>query len=325
MAFDSVPWLVGGGAEHSPEVGRLLAYAATSGASGIVGSSDLKVRSRTTPAGSVRIAPGAVVIPNKWSGQQTYLARNATETVLTVPSTGSSSGRNDLVIVRIDDPQYAGEAPANPAVGPYVRATLISGVASNATKASVNYPHVVLARINIPASTAAITPGMITDLREMANPRRQRALLTRAVASADADALDAVGTAGERWPNSAGWTVEIPSWATRVRAVGTWGQILYPGGSANGRVWANIGAGRGDMVSTQVVGVDSPSSAASSTRSTLMVADDRPIPSSMRGASVTAELRGRMLLGSPSAYPVADGTSAVVLDLEFLEAPDEDE
>lgn len=325
MAFDSVPWLVGGGAEHSPEVGRLLAYAATSGAAGIVGTSDLRVRAQATPTGSVRIAPGAAVIPNAWSGQQTYLARNATETTLAVPATGSSSARTDLVVVRIDDPQYAGSVPANPAVGPYVRASLISGVASNATKASVTYPHIVIARITVPANTASITPGMITDLREMANPRRQRALLTRAVVSGDADRLNVSNVNGERWPDTGLWTVEVPEWATRVRVVGTWGQILYTGGgNATAWLWARLGYNRADAVSTQIVYLDAPAGSSQS-RSTLMVADDRAIPKSLRGQSVYAALMARLISGAVAAQPYADGASALALDLEFLEAPDEDE
>ena len=61
MSFDSVPWFVGGGALHSPEVARLLAHAATSGAAGVVTPADLAVSALPVPGASVRVAVGGAL------------------------------------------------------------------------------------------------------------------------------------------------------------------------------------------------------------------------------------------------------------------------
>ena len=95
MAWDSTPWFVGGGAHHSPEVARVLAYAASSGAEGIVTPEALRVRPLAVPGTSVRIAPGACLIVNRYPGGawQTYVGRNPVEH--TVPITAAGAGGGD--------------------------------------------------------------------------------------------------------------------------------------------------------------------------------------------------------------------------------------
>jgi hypothetical protein len=175
MAFDPVPWFVGGGALHPAEAARQLTYAVTGGAVGVGAVDDLKITQLPTAGTSVRAASGGAVIPNLYPGasQQSYAGRAASTTDISVTATGSGSGRVDLVIARIDDPQYGGTVPGDVTVGPYIKFAIIQNVASGSTglPAGLAYPAVALARLDIPASTGTITNAMITDLRAVANPR----------------------------------------------------------------------------------------------------------------------------------------------------------
>lgn len=324
--FDPVPWFVGGGAEHSPEVARLLAYAATNGSSGIVGAGDCNVTALPVPGGAIRASTGGVVIPNKYAGgsQQTYIARSASVTDVAIAPTTSSGGRTDLIIARIDDPQYGGTAPVDPTVGPYVRVDVIQNVSSAITDIPVlTYPAIALARVTIPVSTATITQGMITDLRNMANPRRQRSLNTLNLTATEVQ-TSVDPTDGEQWPNEAGWSVQVPTWATQVRIRADWGQVIVPPGSADGFLWVQIGLNtESDRVITQRVNYNTPD-ATSYQRSSYICADTRPIPATMRGTVRLVNLRAYLASGLAAARISVNGASAVVCDLEFLEAPAQD-
>src|SRR5690606_29700444 len=131
MTWDAVPWFVGGGAEHSPEVARLLAYAATGGAEGIVLPTDLRVAPLSAPGSGVRVLPGAAPVRTRASGGalQTYVARLPVANTVSISATGSGAGRSDLIVARIEDPYVAGtpyQEPENPASGPYVFTRVIS-------------------------------------------------------------------------------------------------------------------------------------------------------------------------------------------------------
>jgi len=172
MAFDPVPFFVGGGALHSAEAARQLAYAVTGGAAGVAAAGDLEITQLPVAGTSVRAASGGAVIPNLYPGgsQQSYTVRAASTTDVSVTATGSGAGRVDLVIARIDDPHYGGTIPADVTVGPYDRLDIIQNVAAGSTDipAGLAYPAIALARLDIPASTATITTSMITDLRKVA-------------------------------------------------------------------------------------------------------------------------------------------------------------
>src|SRR5699024_7630929 len=120
MALENAPWAVDG-AKHSAAVARTLAYASTSGAEGIVEPADLRVRATQTPSGSVRVAPGGIAVLNRAAngGQQTYTARNVSETLVEVQPTGSGGGRTDYVWAHIIDPEYGGQFPENPQTAQY--------------------------------------------------------------------------------------------------------------------------------------------------------------------------------------------------------------
>src|SRR5699024_8752782 len=95
MAMERVPYLVGGGFEHSAEVMRAMLAAATSGAEGIVNAGDMKVLPLSVPGTGVRIMPGNALIRNSYGGgqAQTYAARAGSQTEVSIDATGSSGGR----------------------------------------------------------------------------------------------------------------------------------------------------------------------------------------------------------------------------------------
>ncbi|WP_348240077.1 hypothetical protein, partial [Salmonella enterica] len=87
-----------------PEVARLLAYAATAGAKGIVTPGDIKVVPLDVPGSSVRVHAGACLIPSEAAGgaQQTYVGRNPSADTVSISATGSGSGRSDLIVARVE-------------------------------------------------------------------------------------------------------------------------------------------------------------------------------------------------------------------------------
>lgn len=178
MAFDPVPWFVGGGAQHSADVARLLMYLATGGSEGVVNRTDMRVLALAVPGGNVRVMPGACVILNRALGgaNQSYGGRIAQEDdTVAIAATGSSGGRSDLIIARVEDPTISGEPWQTPdpvETGPYIYPRVIANVPSGTRSVhelGLGYSAITLARVDIPASTGAITQAMIKDLRPICN------------------------------------------------------------------------------------------------------------------------------------------------------------
>src|SRR4051812_43725829 len=136
MPWDSVPWAVGGGAQHSSEVARLVTYIATGGQQGILNSTDLAVLPLLVPGAGVRVEPGAAVIVNKALNalNDSYVARLPSEDVVTTNANGGAALRSDLVVARVENPFISGEPwalPSDVTVGPYIFTRVIQGVPAN--------------------------------------------------------------------------------------------------------------------------------------------------------------------------------------------------
>ena len=293
MAWDNTPWFVGGGAQHSPEVARLLGYAATSGAEGIVTPGDLKVQALAVPGGSVRVAPGAALVLNRAAGgdSQTYAARLPVEDTVAIAATGSGAGRTDLIVVQVEDPFMAGEpwqAPADPTVGPYVFTRVISNVPAGTTSLQQVAGYggrsaVTLARIDIPASTGTITNAMITDLRRVARPRSLQVTVSAQSSGGPlATAVDPVDTTTfVKWPDAATWSVEVPAWATHVQVRGDVVSFVVKSGNTTGQVRAKMfGAGGVSASFDENYGTNPH-------RGTLAFASEFTIPVASRGTTQT--------------------------------------
>lgn len=332
MAEENIPWMIQGG-KHSAASGRRVLFKATGGAEGVAAIGDLRVRQAGVANGTVIVGPGGATMVNRYPNVvgESYDGQNLTDTTVAVAANGTGATRYDLVVARIDDWNMPG-GQAVPATLPTdtvkaFKIAIVSGVSAatkTAKERNLGYPAIALARIAIPAATSAVTQAMITDLREKVNPRRQRSLLTRALVAGNTDVLDTTSAAGESWPNAL-WVTECPDWATRVRVVARLDGVRFPASSnAYGTVWAKIGYGDAAVVNTQSVRFDA-AGANNITRQSLGCADDIAIPAGLRGKSLQCGIWAQVDVGVPAGgRPSIDGGSAIVLDLEFLEAPAED-
>ncbi|MFD5856034.1 hypothetical protein [Streptomyces chartreusis] len=323
MAWDSVPWFTEGGAEHSSEVARLLAYAAFGGAQGIVGSGDLAVKALSSPAAQVQVRPGACAIINRAAGStyQAYAGRLPTSDTVNIAATGTSA-RSDLIVARVENPYSYGETwpnPSDPVVGPYIFTRVISGVSNTVTNVRQVRPSdsaITLARIDIPANTSSITQAMIKDLRTMVSPRRERVLYTAFPGTLST--LSYQDNQWHNWPTAANWDIDVPSWATRVKIVVTLAGFRYTRSDVYAKMHTVFG---GDPGQDTVIDDDQ---GANTRRSTLVLADNMSVPSAKRGTTQTLRLQTYMSRIETGDVSVDAGTS-IIADVEFVEDPDEEE
>lgn len=329
MTWDSVPWFVGGGAQHSPEIARLLAYAATSGSEGIVLPTDLKVSPLDVPGASVSVSSGAALILNRAAGgtAQTYAARLVTADEIGVAATGSGAGRSDLVVAQIEDPFMPGEPwqdPADPAVGPYVFTRIVPNVPAGTTRLQdvpgyEGRSAITLARLDLPASTGTVTAAMITDLREIATPHSQRATMhAQSAGQSDTVAVNGL-TQGvyTNWPKVAKWDVIVPPWATHAHVRGDVVSYRLMGqGFANGRIRAAFAGGAGTASSFDENWTGSPH------RNGLAFASVIPIPRDKRGTKQTLTFEAMRSTYAASGQIDADLYTVSIADIEFVERPE---
>lgn len=323
MAMERVPYLVGGGFEHSAEVMRSMLAASTSGAQGIITPGDFKVTPLPVPGTAVAIAPGNGLLRNSYvgGGAQSYAVRAPSQTEVPIQATGSSGWRNDLIVARVDDPTYQGGA-FDPATFEAARFEVIRGVASDQSSIAglgLTYPAIPLARLNVPPSTGTITATMITDLRKVALPRVERHLFTHNLSNEETDDISSTpgDGMGEAWPNVF-WNFPIPDWATRVRVRAILGGVRVEAIAPNnfGQLFVRFGTVANGF-STQFGRWDS-SMAGGITRQTFMVADDRAVPASFRGTESRAYIRASRT-NNNSNTPRLDTFSSISLDVEFYE------
>lgn len=328
MTWEGVPWAVGGGARHSPEAARLLAFHAVDGAEGVVGAGALAVVPLAVPGAGFRVMPGAGAVLNRavGGGEQAYLVRNPDADVVMVSGTGSSGGRTDLVAVVVEDPQYAGQpVPVSVPDGPYVRTKVYTGVPATVTtlaEVDPNQTGLALALLTWDVSDATLDAASIKDLRVLSSSRT--AGLTRALALAPGAAVEPLtSTTYVTFPSAATWTVQIPSWAVRASLE------LYAGGvqtvddTVDGGNWrGSVRVALGSVV-TAAGGINEESSGVGRVDTlTYMAAQDVTIPKALRGQSVVLRAEAKQDATSGGlALRAAPGTT-VVCKATFYEAPD---
>lgn len=238
--FYKTPWFIGGGAVHTPEVARNFASNATGRTHGIIGTPDLKVTQLDVPGTAVKIATGSAVIRvrNTQAAQQSYDAFAETTSQVDVVATGSGAGRSDLVILRVEDPYIAGstyQSPADPTTATFVRPLIIQGVPAGTTTLAQagrgGDSAIVLARIDLPASTGTVTNAMITDLRTMAMPRQE----TQTNFNQNATGPNTLtSTTFTPWPGYEPANI-VPEWATHAQAR-FWMSGVYTPGPCDGGI-----------------------------------------------------------------------------------------
>ena len=302
---------------HGETLRRAL-YASTNGATGVTRSGDLAVFAYATPAAGVVIAPGAGIIATRYTDAdpgQSYSVTNDEAFHLPVPANDGTSSRRWEVIVRVTDPQYAGESiPTDPAGDSYSRFELVSSLPTNR-------PFLHLATVVLPANTGVVQRSYITSQRRLANPRSERYL--KAVPITVTDHLDAGPTSWEQWPDQAIWPVYVPEWATEVRAVCTWQNVASMPGTNISELSVQLGWDRPDvrtLSSTHMVlGYSTAQGSAEQRRQTVGVADTIPVPAGWRGQAITVMSLARKKEGTVNL--IADSWASVSLDLQFVEHP----
>jgi hypothetical protein len=330
----------GGGPYPGPQL-RMMQRAATRGAEGIVEAADLRVLSLETPGTKVRITSGQALIlgrdnlsPGQVSEQGTYAVWNSGDQDVLITATGASP-RVDLLVLRVEDPSWPGTSwDHDESVDPLVYPHVIEGVAPGTTMIPAGnlWSAIPLARIEMPASTATVQQSYIHDVRQMAEPRRERQLrIQRGIDPVDL-AGNIVDPDYENWPNLVWEDVRIPTWATQVQMIGSWencwlsSEDLASGsGSTDARGRARLALGYGTPGgATDIVTASSAYNfnlnVSNGERVSFGAADQKLVPAAMRGqlanlrmqVSGTSGVRGRLR---------ADGWANFYCDLEFLEVP----
>jgi len=311
VAFYRVPWLING-ASHPAVLARMLTRHLARGNEGVLEGDDLKVTALTTPSGNVNVAVGECAIHQResypWGG--TYYGYNTATIVKPIAPTAGAA-RSDLVVARVWDPEYPGSS-LDPAVDQIIDADVISGVSSSATTVPVTSPAVSaipLARVTLPANTSAVTEAMITDLRKVANPRRQRDYYTYYPSGTPTDDLGTTSPSWETWPLGIGRTLAVPAWATKVVVI-----LTITGVRSNATIAGLLRL----MLGASQVG-QNVAYANDTSRQTMIVAGDLTLPSAMRGTSQALTPQGNR--NGTGGYIYLDVNSTVAMDVEFFESP----
>jgi hypothetical protein len=263
----------------------------------------------------VQIADGSATISGKVSPVQgSYNVYNIGADTSTLIAATGGTGRSDMVILRVQDPEYEGSR--DPSSCAFF--DVVSNVSSSATTVPAGYSAIPLARIDIPASTATITNAMIKDLRQVANPRRDRILYPYYAA----DPLVEISGTSETWltfPNLTMANIPIPSWAATAKIVFTVTSLRL----ATGNVWGNFRFMLGSIEAAQWVGIDDNQGTAAR-RNTVMMVETIDLTTTagaaMRGT--TQAFKSRMRTRSSNAGKIGvDATTTFNIDVEFTEGP----
>lgn len=320
MSWDGVPWYVEGSVTPT-EIVRSLAWAAAGGSDGVVEATDLRVTALPSPSDAVSVAPGLGVFHLPLGGQpsEAYVARMASAEQVDIEPTDSSGPRSDLIIARIEDPtlddQWA--IPEDPTLGPYVFTRVISGVPTGTTSIQDVRPEdtaITLARVDLPANTASVTPAMVTDLRQLTQPRERRTISTLTGQWATTDSVGPVTDDWEEFPLNATVNMPVPKWATRAVLEGTWAGLLKPDATeARGQLRVRLG--------DQTVVANYRTSSAG--RTTLIAGGEITVAPELRGTVQPVALEGIGTVGFDKPLTADIGTT-VQIAVTWVQAPSAD-
>jgi hypothetical protein len=318
--FETAAWSING-ARHRGNLLRVVLFAGTSGAEGIINAADLKVTQNGAGTPQVNIATGAVVFRNRSAGakSQSYAAMAPLVSSVDIATNGTGATRYDLVIVKAKDPEYPGftlPGGSDPLTYQYVEPIVIQNVpagtkdwAAYVTGLGTPYSAYALARIAVPPGASNITSTMITDLRKVAAPLRESKIETYfpVVPASSPHIQHATNGTRSQWgPDLA--TLEVPAWATQVKLIVTASQARY-NGAMTGRVRAELGT-----LQTQDSGLQNDSG---SSRTTVVCAGELAIPSNMRGTTQTVKLNSTRI--SLTGVLGLDEHSTIVIQATFVE------
>ncbi|WP_143076627.1 hypothetical protein [Streptomyces sp. MUSC 14] len=307
MTLVQPPMMVHGG-HHSARAMRLMIRDLARGRQGIAEPGDLKVSPLETPGAGVRVGDGSALIHGVRPWQGVYMQSNIGDAVVDVPPTGPVA-RTDLLVLRVEDPEYEGERdPRREDIGYF---HLVQGVGED-TSVLREMTAIPLARITLPRNTAAVTAGMITDLRRIASRRTERTL--RTVHPTDAETAPAKHGQWANWPKEAAWDLDIPAWATKATIVVTLSGLRAEAGN----VYAELRTRLGERNAAPTVVDDDGTT---TRRSSVTLADTLTLPPAYRGTRQHLAVQINQIdKYGDGDLTVARGTT-VIADIEFTESP----
>lgn len=323
-------WAVDG-ALVDADIMRVVAYAGTGGAEGVVSAADCRVHQLPVPGTQIVVDPGALLIRNR-SAQvrnQTYAATAPAESRLDVTETGSSGGRSDLVVLRMVDPQFAPWTDALNGLDPdtyqYAQPFIIQNVPPTTTRfdqlnLDVPYSAYALSRLDIPANTATITDSMVKNLRKVARPRRERhvEIWTPPSAAVDYNLHDEIM---RLFPQMI-MPVDCPDWATQLKIVVHLSNMLLTdnltGGSRAEYGWNPDSEG---YIATPSGGWHKVDQAPGGDweRGHLTMGGELKIPAGFRGKTHNVRVGTSLNSDGLTGKLTQDKWMTVVVDCEFLE------
>ena len=334
MALDPVPWFVGAGARHSAASARNLAWNATGGKTGISTPTSLEVRATSTASNNVQIMPGGAVIESTYQGalQQSYTVRNASATTVAIPANTGSSARTYYLTAEINDPTYAGSNPPSVEEGPY------NFFRARTSRQSV-HPEVLLAKVKVRPNSPILNSD-ITDMRELANPRREEYVFGRPRVAADGgnqqNLAAKTANGGEYFPGGGGspniFTLTVPTWATRVMVDASWMSVGYAGGTnPYGHYWVEFGDEYRDHTwpdkkqyefTTQRFFFNSPGKSNDAMRANWLLMDALPVAKKLRGkTNVNFAFKAGYSANSGNGVSM-DAGGGLGCRITFVEAPE---
>ena len=313
MALNPVP-IATTGATHTAQQFRMMVRDLARDNEGVTTGSDLKVSALGTPGAGVQIADGSAVITGRVSSiQGSYSAYNIGTDTVSISATGGSP-RSDMIVLRVEDPDY--EGTRDPAEDPIVFWEVVPNVSSSATTVPSGYSAIPIARIDIPASTATITNAYIVDLRNVANPRRERVLYPYYAL----DPLVEISGTSETWqtfPNLTMATIAIPSWAATAKVVFSGSNIRLD----DGNVLAGFRFLLGSIEAAQWVNIDDNQGTAPRRTYCEMIETidlTTTTGAAMRGTNQAFKSRMRTRVANAGSIGV-DATTSFKIDVEFTE------
>lgn len=313
-----VPWVISDVTEIPLEVARVLAYAATDGRAGVVEPGDLEVRALTIPGTFIRVLDGAFSAPNRFGGPgrpESYIGYNLGEDVVAAPANTTGAKIYRMVYAHILDP---GQTGGGSVAGPVETRIIACGANDKRLQDVTGYANqsgIALARLEIPALTSTIQQNHIVDLRTKLRDNREKVVKVLNMPNG-ATENQASGT-WNLFPNQATWTVDVPSWATRMSVIGHIDGMEIRGSTGqgwNGKMRIKTGATTyTSPTEINVVVAQGPKD----TMGTL-VADDLVVPKAERNTTQTFRFEA-IKDGGAAGLWAAWGT-VMVLDLTFYDS-----
>lgn len=292
------------GAKFTADSARAETFKSTNGRRGVTQPGDYKVTALGTPGPFVNVAPGGATLPAGYpnAAGQSYGTLESSATQVPAAATGSGSAVTKYLIQRISDPQFGGQAPADPLNGPYdefVWVPSLSGLA---------YPYVELAKLVQPANTSAITNAMLTDIRKLTRPNNTRDLRLVNIGTP----VNLTSATMVNWPYAA--TVDVPEWANFAQIIVNVAGAQVVDGNVSGKLQVQFDNQTGFDLLYDVNG----STTSNPARTQAMMAQwSAYLNAGTPGTQKTVQIRG--LRSSGPGYIRADGFTQVSVDITFEE------